>query len=188
LSPRPITGRIWNAGGRFASAGSLLSTPEGGAGDEADEMHNQVCTQWSSEPNGWLVELCASHWPELVSDDDEQPAAGRRLQVPSPGADDAGWNRKPSECPDPIELILYVSALSPHSRTAIANIRNVIDRLHSSRVRLTIHDLSKDPSPAEANRVTFTPTLVKRSPGPRTYILGHSTNPELLISLLEECD
>jgi len=30
-------------------------------------------------------------------------------------------------------------------------------------------------------------TLVKRSPGPRTYILGHITNPDILIELLEGC-
>jgi hypothetical protein len=39
-----------------------------------------------------------------------------------------------------------------------------------------------------ADSIAFTPTLVKRSPGPRTYILGHITNPDVLIELLEGCD
>ena len=91
-----------------------------------------------------------------------------RTQTGSDAHDTRG-NGNPSECPDPVELILYVSAHSPHSVAAIENIRNVIKRLRPSRVRLTIHDLSKDPSQGDADGVTFTPTLVKRSAGPRTY-------------------
>lgn len=33
--------------------------------------------------------------------------------------------------------------------------------------------------------ITFTPTLVKRSPGPRTFILDHMSNPDLLLEMLE---
>ena len=36
--------------------------------------------------------------------------------------------------------------------------------------------------------VAFTPTLVRRTPGPRTFILGHVTNPDLLMELLADCD
>jgi hypothetical protein len=36
--------------------------------------------------------------------------------------------------------------------------------------------------------VAFTPTLVKRSPGPRTFILGHISNPELVLDLLAAHD
>jgi CheY-like chemotaxis protein len=92
------------------------------------------------------------------------------------------------DCPDPIELILYVSAHSPHSASAIENIRAAISRYDSSRVRLTILDLAKDPEMGSADAVAFTPTLVKRSPGPRTFILGHLANPALLLELLESCE
>lgn len=105
-----------------------------------------------------------------------------------------GSSRRPGDsqdggdCPDPIELILYVSPHSPRSATAIANVKAVLSRFHSSRVTLTICDLSKDPNGGTADGVAFTPTLVKRSPGPRTFILGHLTNPQLLLELLEGCD
>ena len=56
-----------------------------------------------------------------------------------------------------------------------------------SRVNLTIYDLSQNPEAGKADAVTFTPTLVKRSPGPRTFILGHITNPDLLVELLQAC-
>ena len=113
----------------------------------------------------------------------------RPMRVTSSGSSEArrGGNGA-DDCPDPIELILYVSAHSPRSASAIQNIRNVIGRFKSDRVRLTICDLSQDPSMGAADSVAFTPTLVKRSPGPRTFILGHLTNPELLLELLADCD
>ncbi len=40
----------------------------------------------------------------------------------------------------------------------------------------------------EQDSIAFTPTLVKRSPGPRTFILGHISNPEVLVELLEGCE
>ena len=92
------------------------------------------------------------------------------------------------DCPDPIDLVLYVSAHSPRSAAAIENIKRVLARFSSSRIKLTICDLSEEPHKGEADSVAFTPTLVKRSPGPRTFILGHLTNPEMLVELLEGCE
>lgn len=88
---------------------------------------------------------------------------------------------------DQIELILYVSAQSPRSAMAMANIKKALSRFQSPKVRLTIHDLSKDPSKGLSDNIAFTPTLVKRSPGPRTFILGHMSNPDLLLEMLEGC-
>jgi DNA-binding response OmpR family regulator len=88
--------------------------------------------------------------------------------------------------PEPVDLVLYVSAHSPRSAHAIENIRRVVERFAPDRVRLTIHDLAADPSKGAADAVAFTPTLVmKRPPGPRTFILGHISDPEMLSELLE---
>jgi DNA-binding response OmpR family regulator len=92
------------------------------------------------------------------------------------------------DCPDPVELILYVSAHSERSATAIKNIKQALEGQRSRRVTLTICDLSKDPSLGQRDAVPFTPRLVKRSPGPRTFILGHITSPELVLELLGGCD
>jgi CheY-like chemotaxis protein len=109
------------------------------------------------------------------------------LSVPLPAARPGDQND--GDCPDPIELVLYVSAQSPRSAAAITNIKRVLTRYPSSRVKLTICDLSEEPHKGEADAVAFTPTLVKRSPGgARTFILGHITNPELLVELLEGCE
>ena len=115
----------------------------------------------------------------------------RKPRTPAGGAARAagqGDGDGVGDCPDPIELILYVSAQSPRSATAIANVKAVLSRFHSSRVTLTICDLSTDPSGGKVDSVAFTPTLVKRSPGPRTFILGHLTNPAVLLELLEGCE
>lgn len=88
---------------------------------------------------------------------------------------------------EPIELVLYVSAHSPRSANAIKNIKDVLSRFESARVKLTICDLSQDPHQGLVDSIAFTPTLVKRSPGPRTFILGHIANPEILVEILEAC-
>jgi DNA-binding response OmpR family regulator len=93
-----------------------------------------------------------------------------------------------TECPDPVELILYVSSQSPRSLAAVRNIKKVLERFNSSRVKLTVCDLSVDPDRGVADAVAFTPTLVRKSPGPRTFILGHITNPELVLELLADCE
>jgi len=93
-----------------------------------------------------------------------------------------------TDCPDPVELILYVSSQSPRSYAAVKSIKKVLARFNASRVKLTVCDLSENPHAGAEDSIAFTPTLVRRSPGPRTFILGHITSPELLLELLADCD
>jgi hypothetical protein len=85
----------------------------------------------------------------------------------------------------PIELVLYVSAISPHSKSALRNIRRAIAQYSHVPFTLTVHDLSKDPQRATTDRVVFTPTLVTGGQGPRTWILGHLENPQVLHEFLQ---
>lgn len=121
----------------------------------------------------------------------KQRLEGSARRLPPPTAAGNGRPHRPGnddgECPEPVELVLYVSAYSAKSAAAIKNIKQVVSRYRSSSVRLTIYDLSQDPDAGKADSVAFTPTLVKRSPGPRTFILGHVTNPDLLVELLQSC-
>jgi len=93
-----------------------------------------------------------------------------------------------SECPEPVELILYVSAHSPRSAATVRDIKKVLARFPTSQVRLTVCDLSTNPDAGVEDGVAFTPTLVRRAPGPRTFILGHLTNPDLLLEILGDCN
>lgn len=112
----------------------------------------------------------------------------RRRRAPALRSRDSSNDDGGAECPDPVELILYVSSQSARSFAAVRNIRNVLKRFKSSRVKLTVCDLANNPAGGEADSITFTPTLVRRTPGPRTFILGHVTNPDLLLELLADCD
>lgn len=115
-------------------------------------------------------------------------AAPRRPRLPlANGPLPRSSDGQEMDCPDPIELILYVSAHSVRSATAVENIKRALARFESSRVKLTICDLSEDPHLGREDAVAFTPTLVKRSPGPRTFILGHITNPNVVLEMLEGC-
>ena len=119
------------------------------------------------------------------------PRKGRRTNSSSKSSRNG---QSDDDCPDPIELILYVSAQSSHSVAALENIQNVLTRYKSSRIKLTIHDLSRSPGQTPVNGgtpvdgVALTAALAQKSPGPRTFILGHITNPELLLELLESCE
>ena len=84
-----------------------------------------------------------------------------------------------------VELVLYVSAISPHSTTALRNLRRALASFAIHRIRLTVHDLSKDPQRAERDGVHFTPALVTTGHRPRTWIVGHLGNPQVLQALLE---
>jgi DNA-binding NtrC family response regulator len=82
-------------------------------------------------------------------------------------------------CPESIELIVYVSAQSPRSSAAVRKIRKALERFTSSRLTLTVRDVSDSLPPV--------PASVSRPLCPRTFILGHATNPEPLLELLADC-
>ena len=84
-----------------------------------------------------------------------------------------------------IELVLYVSAASEKSHRALRAIDAVLQQYDAAQVNFSVRDLSGVPSSGDEDAVVFTPTLVKRGPGPRTWIVGNLDQPELLIDLLE---
>jgi ActR/RegA family two-component response regulator len=84
-----------------------------------------------------------------------------------------------------IELVLYTSAESEKCQRALRAIEGVLERYDAAQVRFRICDLSRSPERGEEDAVVFTPTLVKRGPGPRTWIIGNLENQDLLIDLLE---
>jgi two-component system, cell cycle response regulator CpdR len=118
----------------------------------------------------------------------EGPRRRRAAMASSDQRDKGNMGSRMPDCPDPVELILYVSARSPRSFAAVKNVKKILERFHSSRVKLTVCDLSANPTAGAADSVAFRPTLVGRTPGPRTLILGHITNPDLLLELLAGCE
>jgi hypothetical protein len=84
-----------------------------------------------------------------------------------------------------IELVLYTSASSEKCVKALRTIRDVLNQYDTSQVKFSVCDLSGRPSLGDADSVVFTPTLVKRGPGPRTWIVGNLDQAELLVDLLD---
>jgi len=97
----------------------------------------------------------------------------------------AAESRDASRSAARVELVLYVSAASPASVRAVANVRRLLRQYPSGQIDFTVCDLAQDPASAEADGIAFTPTLCKRQPEPPMWILGDLSHPEPLVELLE---
>ena len=83
-----------------------------------------------------------------------------------------------------IELVLYVSSASPSCVQALTNMERLLEEFESSQVRFTVCDLMHEPLAGEADRIAFTPTLVKRYPEPKMWVLGNLREPRVVADLL----
>lgn len=81
--------------------------------------------------------------------------------------------------------MLYTSAVSERSQRALRTVKTVLQEYEPSQVRFIVCDLAERPEAGDADAVIFTPTLVKRGPGPRTWLVGDFEQPDMLIELLE---
>ena len=83
-----------------------------------------------------------------------------------------------------VELVLYVSSASPSCAQARSNLERLLAQFDESQVRYTICDLKDDPLAGVDDRIAFTPTLVKRHPGPKVWVLGNLRDPQIVADLL----
>jgi CheY-like chemotaxis protein len=86
-----------------------------------------------------------------------------------------------------VELVLYVSSASPASIQARRNLEQLLAQFAPHQVRWTVRDLGVDPAAGIEDRIAFTPTLVKRFPEPRMWVLGNLRETELLADMLRIC-
>jgi hypothetical protein len=86
-----------------------------------------------------------------------------------------------------VELVLYVSAASPACIQARRNLERLLEQFDATQVGVTVCDLTREPMAGDADRVAFTPTLVKRAPEPRMWVLGNLRETEMLADLLRLC-
>lgn len=76
-----------------------------------------------------------------------------------------------------IELVLYVTSTSQESHRAIRNLDRALKAYDPARYALTLVDVAHGGDDdwyrsLEEDRVIVTPTLVKKAPGPKTWIVG----------------
>ena len=86
-----------------------------------------------------------------------------------------------------VELVLYVTADSPASQRARRHLESTLAQFEHGTVRLEVCDVASDPARGEADRVVFTPTLVTRSGGIATWVLGDLSDRAMLLDLLHVC-
>lgn len=85
-----------------------------------------------------------------------------------------------------LKLVLYVTSTSASSRRAQRNLERVLAQYDIAAVAVTMIDLSQDADAVDPeDRVAFTPTLVRRSPQPRAWLLGDLRDLSAVRSLLE---
>ena len=85
-----------------------------------------------------------------------------------------------------IELVLYTAGPSPASMRALRQMKNLLARYESSQVDFKVVDLAEGrPRLAEEDHILLTPTLVRRSPQPRTWVVGDLEDTTLVADLLE---
>jgi two-component system response regulator GlrR len=107
--------------------------------------------------------------------------------VPGDAAKRRSPARSRADASPPIELVLYVSPFSRYAQTAQRNCEDLLARFDRTRVKFEVCDVSRNPERGDEDSVCYTPMLVKRSPLPRTYVLGDLSNTEALVGLLQSC-
>lgn len=95
--------------------------------------------------------------------------------------------KRKTATPQKLDLVLYVSPHSPASLKARHRMDEVLAGFDGADVHFEVCDLFKNAASAERDRVVFTPTLVKRSPAPRAWIVGDLTKDDVVRDLLIMC-
>lgn len=84
-----------------------------------------------------------------------------------------------------VELVLYVNKVWVTSTRARENLDQIMNRFVRSQVHLQVIDVAEEPLAGEEDQVVFTPTLVKRSPPPRAWVVGDLADHHVVMSLLD---
>ncbi len=78
-------------------------------------------------------------------------------------------------------LRLYVAGMTPQSRRAIANIKQICEEHLKGHYSLEVIDIYQQPVLAEGEQIIATPTLVKKLPLPLRRLLGDLSNTERVL-------
>lgn len=79
-------------------------------------------------------------------------------------------------------LRLYVSGMTPNSRRAIDNVRNICEEHLKGRYELEIIDIYQQPAFAKEGQIIAAPTLVKELPLPLRKFIGDMSQTERILA------
>lgn len=83
-------------------------------------------------------------------------------------------------------LRLYVTGVTPHSRRALANIKEICDKNFRGRYALEIIDLYQHPELTRTEQIIASPTLVKSRPLPLCRFVGDLSDSSRVLSKLKQ--
>jgi len=84
----------------------------------------------------------------------------------------------------PVELVLYYTPPWASSLKALRNLEKILAGFEKEAVHLSVRDLAEHPEQAEADGVVFSPTLLKKSPGPPIWMLGDLSDDRAVTDML----
>ncbi|MDT8358346.1 MAG: circadian clock KaiB family protein [Methanomicrobiaceae archaeon] len=91
-------------------------------------------------------------------------------------AQEADDNRKPQYI-----LRLYIAGMTPRSRSAIENIRQICDEYCRGGYDLEVIDIYQQPERAREAQVIAAPTLIKKLPLPLRKMIGDMSDQERVL-------
>jgi two-component system response regulator GlrR len=140
--------------------------------DAAELMHDASVVRKPVDFKRFLPQLRAMLGPK----DDAPRHAPEEDEMPRPGAVSPETR---------IELVLYVTPDSIPCHRAKAAMREILKDYDANYIDFRIYDLGGHLAAAQRDRIIFTPTLVKRWPDPKVWVLGDLTRRAVVIDLLE---
>ncbi len=82
-------------------------------------------------------------------------------------------------------LRLYVAGMTPKSRRAIENVRQICEEHLEGRYQLEIIDIYQQPIFAKEGQIVAAPTLVKELPPPLRRFIGDMSHTERILLALD---
>jgi circadian clock protein KaiB len=88
-----------------------------------------------------------------------------------------------AENPDDQKYILrlYITGMTPNSKRAVENVKNICEEYLKGRYELEIIDIYQQPALAEGEQIIAAPTLIKQLPNPLRRLIGDMSNTEKVL-------
>jgi len=86
-----------------------------------------------------------------------------------------------SATPEKYMLRLYITGMTPNSKRAVENIKNICEQYLDGRYELEVIDIFQQPSLAEGEQIIAAPTLIKQLPFPLRRLIGDMSNTEKVL-------
>jgi circadian clock protein KaiB len=78
-------------------------------------------------------------------------------------------------------LKLYITGMTPNSKRAVENVKNICEEYLKGRYELEIVDIYQQPDLAQGEQIIAVPTLIKELPIPFRKLIGDMSNKEKIL-------